>query len=342
MINVGVIGYGLSAKTFHLPMYKALDTYNLTAISTSQLDAVRTEYPLVNSYDSANELIQQANVDLIVITAPNNVHYSLAMSCLKKGIHVVLEKPMTTTVEEAINLAKYAKEHDLVLAVFHNRRWDGDFLTVQKLIADKTIGEVTLVESHFDRFRPTVRQRWREQSGAGTGILFDLGSHLIDQALCLFGLPNSVTGQCLQQRKNAQTVDYFHVQLHYKNVEVILHSSSLSAGPNKRFYIEGTKGSFVKYGLDPQEDQLKAKMLPTELSYGKEKPEDFGVLYTEHNNQVIKTLTGQYQQFYIQLAQSIIKGLPSPVNLEDAVNVIKIITLAQKSSDQGVTLTLTK
>ena len=340
MINVGIIGFGYSAKTFHLPLIAASEFYNLKAISSSQVDTVSAVYPSLDVYSNYQDMLSQSNLDLVIITAPNSVHYSIAMACLQHKCHVVLEKPMVTTSAEAAALIEYAKEQSLLLSVFHNRRWDGDFLTVKKLIADKAIGELRVFESHFDRFRPAVRQRWRESPGAGTGVWFDLGSHLVDQALVLFGLPEAVTARCLPLREGSETTDYFHVLLHYKKLEVILCASLFTAGPNRRFNVEGTQGSYIKYGLDPQEAQLKAGISPKNKDFGKEDAQHAGMLYKEDSQQMINTELGCYPQYYDGIAKAIHSQAEVPVSASDALNVMRIIELAEKSSKKGETLSL--
>tara|TARA_B110000208_G_scaffold130465_1_gene158223 strand:+ start:5307 stop:6329 length:1023 start_codon:yes stop_codon:yes gene_type:complete len=338
MIKVGVIGHGYSAKTFHIPLIETSTSLTLAAISSSQKDTIEQRYPEVLIFETAHQLITSGNIDLVVITAPNDVHYPLAKQCLENGINVILEKPMVTTSQEAQALADLADKRSLILSVFHNRRWDGDFLTVKKLLNNNQVGEVRFFESHFDRFRPTVRQRWREQPGQGSGIWFDLGSHLVDQAVNLFGLPQAITARCLPTREGAKTADYFHVQLHYKNLEVVLHASSFSAAPNNRFRLEGTKGSFVKYGLDPQEEQLKQAIAPNEALYGSERIENYGRLYSEASSVLIETEKGCYQQYYLEIVEALTSGGINPVNPNDGIAVMKILELAELSSIKGQTL----
>ncbi|TWX72925.1 oxidoreductase [Colwellia sp. C1TZA3] len=335
MIKVGVIGYGYSAKTFHIPLIETSEYMELVAINSSQKELVREQYPNIFIFDTAQALITNANLELIVITAPNGVHYSLAKFCLEHGINVVIEKPMVTTSVEAQELVDLAKEHALLLSVFHNRRWDGDFLTVKKLLQNNQLGDVRYFESHYDRFRPTVRQRWREQAGKGSGIWFDLGSHLVDQAINLFGLPEALTARCLPLRIGSETTDYFHVLLHYENLEVVLHASSFLAAPNMRFRIEGTKGSFIKYGFDPQEAQLKKGISPKNALYGVENEEEYGRLYTEFASTAIATQQGCYNQYYLEIVQAIKLAGANPVNPADVVEVLSILELAEISSESG-------
>jgi len=344
MIKVGVIGYGMSAKVFHLPLIIDNEQFQLTAICTSQNKIVSEKYPLISTYPTVNEFILHSGVDLVVITTPNDTHFAIVKSCLENGLHVVIEKPVTATSAEAEELVQLAEKHQLTLNVFHNRRWDGDFLTVKKLLNNDSLGEIRLFESHFDRFRPVISKKWKEHPGVATGVWFDLGAHLVDQALCLFGLPTSVTASCLALRDNSKTTDYFHVQLHYPELEVILHSSPYAAGPNSRFTIQGTKGCFVKHGLDIQEEQLKKGMLPSQQTFGEDKPEHYGILYSNSKesttiSEEMTTEHGDYPQFYSAIAEAINNGEPVPVSGEDAVNVIKILELAVQSSIAGQTIT---
>ncbi len=340
MIKTGVIGYGYSAKTFHLPLIVSSKQFELSAISTSRSEEVRLKFPSISIFNTVHDLITTSGVELIIITAPNDVHFSLAKICLENGKHVVLEKPMVTTSSEAEELAEFAETQGLILSVFHNRRWDGDYLTVKKIIEEKLIGDIRYFESHFDRFRPEVKKRWREMPRAGNGIWYDLGSHLIDQAVCLFGLPESLTARCLLLKKNSEATDYFHVLLHYKKLEVVLHASSFCAGPNKRFHIEGTKGSFIKYGFDPQESHLKKGMLPSETNFGIEGKEKFGTLYNGTKAIKVDTEAGCYHQYYSGIANAINNKKVCPVKCEDALNIIKILEQAEISSRSGKTIKL--
>ncbi len=340
MIKTGITGYGYSARTFHLPLIESSGQFEFAAVSTSRPEDVRLKYPSVQIYKTAHDLITSSDVELIIITAPNDVHFDLAKLCLLNGKHVVLEKPMVTKSSEAEQLIVLAEKQCLVLSVFHNRRWDGDFLTVKKIIEEKSIGDIRYFESHFDRFRPEVKKRWREMPGPGSGIWFDLGSHLADQAIYLFGLPEALTARCLMTRENSETVDYFHVQLHYKNLEVVLHASSFCAGPNRRFHIEGTGGSYIKYGLDPQEDQLKNGMIPTDTDYGIEEKEKFGTLFNGTETKKIETAAGCYQHYYSGIAGAVNNKDICPVKSEDAQNIIKILELAEVSSLTGKTVKL--
>ena len=340
MIKTAIIGYGLSAKIFHLPFINCSDKFSFAAVSTSKKEEAGKDFPGVKVYADAEDLIRNSGADLVIITAPNAVHFSLAKMCLEQGKHLVLEKPMVNRFVRAEELCVLAREKNRMLSVFHNRRWDGDFLTLKKLIKENTLGEIRYFESHFDRFRPNPGEKWREQPGPGSGIWYDLGAHLLDQALHLFGTPEALTARCLESRPAAKTVDYFHVMLHYPQTEVVLHSSSFSAGPNFRFRLEGPKGSFWKFGLDPQEPQLKDGMRPGDAGFGREKPELFGTFYDGSESRQIETDTGCYRAYYQGVAEAISEGKPAPVSGEEGALVIKLLELAELSGTMGKTVSL--
>ena len=335
VIKIAIVGYGFSAKTFHLPFLNALDNFAVTAISSSQAEMVKQDHPNAEHYFTAEEMLQNSDADLVIITAPNNVHYALAKLALENNKHVILEKPFVTKIADGQALIALAKEKSLVLSVYQNRRWDGDFLTVKKLIAEKKLGNIKHYESHFDRFRPNTTQRWREQTQDGGGILFDLAPHLIDQALQLFGLPIAVTAQCEIMRAESTNIDYFNLTLHYPDKLALLHASLFSAGPNLRFNIQGDQGQYRKLGLDPQEERLKAGIQPNTADWGKEYEQQYGHLYFADSSQVEETECGGYQHFYLQMADAINNGTKPPVSAEDALWNIRLIELAMESSRLG-------
>lgn len=340
-IKTALIGYGFSAKTFHIPFITTLPEFELVAISSSQKEAVLHNWPqpsTVTHYSSAEELLLRSDAELVIITAPNEVHFALAHQALENDKHVILEKPFVTTVADGETLIALAAKKQRLLSVFHNRRYDGDFLTVQKLIKEQRLGDVKHFESHYDRFRPQVRQRWREQASNGGGILFDLGPHLLDQALQLFGIPDAITAQCHIMRDGATTVDYFHLVLHYPKMLATLHADVLSAGPNKRFSVHGSKGSYHKQGSDPQEAHLIAGVLPTQDNWADESPEEYGRLYHADGDSPITTERGVYQQYFRAIASAIRQNTPCPVTAEQALWSIKLIELAIQSSRLGQTL----
>ncbi|WP_312081017.1 oxidoreductase, partial [Pantoea septica] len=267
-LRVGLIGYGFASKTFHAPLIAGTADVELAAISSSDEGKVHADWPQVKVVADPQALLEDPSLQLIVIPTPNDTHFPLAKAALNAGKHVVVDKPFTVTLSQARELEALAKAKGMLLSVFHNRRWDSDFLTLKQLLKEGTLGEVRYFESHFDRFRPEVRQRWREMKGAGSGIWYDLGPHLLDQALQLFGAPVAINVDMAEMRPGAQTTDYFHATLTYPQRRVVLHASMLVAAESPRYVVHGTRGSYVKYGLDPQEDRLKAGDFPPAEDWG--------------------------------------------------------------------------
>lgn len=331
MINTAIIGCGMSARTFHLPLIAANPAYRLTALVSSR---AQPDLAIPRYADTAT-MLAESNAELVIITAPNSVHYELAAECLAAGRHVVLEKPMVNTFAEGQALIRLAAENRRLLSVFHNRRWDSDYLTLKQLLADGVLGDPRLLISRWDRYRPQVRDRWRENPGAGAGVWYDLGAHLLDQAIDLFGLPQAITGHCCALRPSSQTVDYAHVQLHYATHEVVLHTAPYCNAPVARFHLEGERATYVKYGLDPQEAQLKADIRPTDPAYGVESADQHGTLYTEDGSRHITTLRGNFPAYYDNIATAIRGEAPLTVTAEQALRVIYLTELAQQSSDEG-------
>jgi scyllo-inositol 2-dehydrogenase (NADP+) len=330
-IRVGLIGYGLSGEVFHAPLIAAEPAMRLAVIATSRVEAAARSGARVAS--SPEAVLHDNEVDLVVIATPNETHARLAEQALNAGKHVVVEKPFTVAAADAERLDALARGRDLALTVFHNRRYDGDFLTVRSLLASGRLGTLYSFESHFDRFRPAPRPRWKEQDVPGGGTLYDLGAHLIDQALSLFGTPEWVSADVARQRPGAEAPDYFHLILRYGALRVVLRSGSVVSDPWPRFRLDGDRGSFVKYGLDPQEEQLKAGLLPGDPIYGLEDPARFGEL---SGGERVPTLPGCYDRFYRELALSI--GDPArepPVSAASAAGVIRVIEAALASEADG-------
>ncbi|OGO80640.1 MAG: oxidoreductase, partial [Chromatiales bacterium RIFOXYA1_FULL_46_5] len=324
-------------KTFHLPFIALQPELELVAISSSQPE-LRLDYPEIKHYQNGDELIRLSDAELVVITSPNNSHYPLAKQALMAGKHVLVEKPFVLTEAQGRELFELADTQQRQLFVFHNRRFDGDFLTLQQLLLAAELGSIRYFESHFDRFRPVPRPRWREQQGAGTGILYDLGPHLIDQAIALFGAPKALTARCRALRQGSDTVDYFHLMLHYTDKEVVLHSSPFSALPTTRFILQGDLGSYHKTGLDPQEDALRAGQKPAGAGWGLEPEVMYGVLAKADGQRTYPTLAGNYQLFYQQLVAALQHGKSSPVSAAEALQGIRLIELALQSQQLARTV----
>lgn len=341
-LRVGLIGYGFASKTFHAPLIAGTPDVELAAISSSDASKVHADWPAVKVVADPQALLDDPTLQLIVIPTPNDTHFPLAKAALNAGKHVVVDKPFTVTLSQARELDALAKAKGLLLSVFHNRRWDSDFLTVKSLLAEGTLGEVRYFESHFDRFRPQVQQRWREQQGPGSGIWYDLGPHVIDQALQLFGSPVAINLDTADLRPGAVTTDYFHATLIYPQRRVVLHGSMLVAAESARYQIHGTRGSFVKYGLDPQEDRLKSGARPPQEDWGYDMRD--GVLtLAEGDGMVEKTLLtipGNYPAYYAAIRDAVNGVGENPVKAEEAIQVMELIELGLQSAEKRQTMSL--
>ncbi|WP_322103826.1 oxidoreductase [Paraburkholderia sp. J41] len=339
-LQIGLMGYGFAGQTFHAPVIAHSGAAQLSAIATSQAGRAQADYPDTAIVPDIDALLSIDAIECVVIATPNDTHYELARRTLERGKHVLVDKPVTLTAEQARTLAAVAKQRGLVFAPFHNRRWDGDFLTVRELIASGELGRVTQFESHFDRFRPLVRQRWREDATRGGGLLYDLGPHLIDQTLALFGTPEAVTAFVHTRRDNASAPDYAHLVLRYAGLDAVLHASALAAFA-PRFVVHGTRGSYLKNGLDTQEDQLKAGLRPGQNGFGAgNEPGRLHVLADDgqETERDVPNAAGNYAGLYRALAAAIREGTPFPVSPQDAVDVMTIVELAMQSAAEGRTL----
>ena len=334
-IKVGLIGYGYSGATFQAPLIKAVTLLRLAMVCSSKPDLVRRDFPGMTVVADPAALISSSEIDLVVIATTNTTHFALAKQALLAGKHVVVEKPFTVTVHEALELVALAEREQRVLSVFHNRRWDNDFLTLQAAIASGVLGPVNTMMSHFDRYRPAVRQRWREQDLPGSGILYDLGSHLIDQALVLFGQPDSVACDMGIQREAGLADDYVHLTLRYGARRVMLHAAMLVPQAGPRFTVHGALGSFVKHGLDPQESALLRGEGPGSRDWGVEDAALHAhlTLYKGELQVAGRTpsLPGCYEAYYQGMVDAITMGKPAPVSARDGLAVMKVIELAKRS-----------
>ena len=329
-IGVGIIGYGFSATTFHIPFFQALCEYELKKIvSRQQIDSLFEDGVVTPHLDV---VLQDPDIDLIVITTPGHLHYEQAKKALEHNKHVVVEKPFVLDAEQGQNLIFLAKQRNKLLTVYHNRRWDSDFLTIRQLLSEKVLGDVTYFEARFDRFRPIVKDRWKENNGPGAGVAWDLGCHLIDQAVQLFGRPDEVTSDIALQRQEAKSPDYFQILMKYKRgLRVVLGSNSLCLTPGPKFQVHGTKGSFIKYGVDPQEHTLfNTKKFVEDENWGQESADIYGQLSLWENDQMISKIipsaNGAYQNFYKNLAHSLLsETLLPPIDPRDALYTTQIL-----------------
>ena len=336
-MKVGLIGYGMAGRVFHAPVIAAIPQLRLTKVVERRGQTSRERYPGVEVVHEAAALFEDEEIELVVVATPNPSHFELARQALLAHKHVVVDKPFTLASEQAQELIDLARQRNRVVSAFQNRRWDGDFQTVRQIMKQGYLGRLVEYESHFDRFRNTFspERAWREEAGAGSGVLFDLGSHLIDQAQVLFGLPRMLTADIRSQREAGKADDQFELILHYDHLKVTLKAGLLVRQPGPRFALHGTEGSFVKYGVDPQEEALKRGRSPREPEWGMEPEAQWGILNTQigglHFQGKIETAQGGYPAYYENVYQTIRGEAELIVKPEEARNTIRLIELAMQS-----------
>ena len=347
MIKVGLVGFGISAKVFHAPFITTNNNYELVSVVERNKHESKELYPFVQVVKTVDELLQNEEIDLVVITTPNETHFPYAKAALEAGKHVVLEKPVTNTSKEALELLEIANSNSVVLSVYQNRRYVSDFFTIKEILDKQLLGEVHTFEGHYDRYRAEARpQAWREHELPGSGILFDLGPHLLDQVLYLFGIPLTITADIRRQRPHAKVDDYFDLRLDYGFLKVILQAGMLVREPGPRYLIHGTRGSFVKSGEDPQEALLRAGIKPVGEDWGKEPEAIYGLLHTEINGKLVRerypSHKGDYAAYYQNLYDSLVNDKPVRERIEHGYNTIRLIELAFESARKQCTIPCTE
>ena len=349
-INVGLIGFGFAGRTFHAPFIAGVPGLRLAAILQRHGDDAAQAYPDARLVRSLPEMLAMDSIALVVVATPNDSHCSLAKESLLAGRDVVIDKPFAPTYAEAAEVAALAESRGRLLSVYQNRRWDGDFKALQRLIASGELGRAVSYESHFDRFRPQPRAgAWRELAGPGTGVLFDLGPHLIDQALTLFGPPQAVSADVRVEREGAVVDDAFDITLVYPGLRAHLRASMLASRPGAHFVVHGTKASFVKYGLDPQEDALKRGERPEATpNWGMEPQEAWGTLTLGNAGSPgergipaqasverrIPSNAGDYRGYYENVRDAILGKAALAVTPQAALRVMRVLELAVQSSQE--------
>lgn len=341
-IRVGVVGFGLAGKVFHTAVVEATPGLELACVVQRSGNQAAQVYPNVRLVHSVEEMLGDVGIQLVVIATPSYSHYELAKQCLREQRHVVIDKPFTLTSDEAADLIRIAREKKLLLTAYQNRRWDGDFRTVQHLLASGELGRLVSYESHFDRFRAQPRRTvWRESGGPGGGTLFDLGPHLIDQALVLFDRPDTIFASVRAERDNAAVDDAFDIFLEYEHprpFSVLLRATLTACSPGPRFVLHGTQGSFVKWGLDPQEAQLKEGMWFDAPGFGEEPQAAWGELAAcsvEQPSRRVPTLRGDYRGLYENVRDVLLGKAELVVKPEQAWRTTRLIELARESSAHG-------
>ena len=331
-VAVAVIGYGLAGRVFHAPLIAGAPGLRLAAIVSRQKEAVRADYP-GTAVPTLEEMLGDPAISVVVVATPNDSHLDLASRALAAGKHVVVDKPFALTSAEARQLIARAEAAGRMLSVFHNRRWDSDFLTLQRLIADGSLGEITFFESHFDRFRPQVTDRWRDAAGPATGIWYDLGSHLADQALQLFGAPQAVFADLGARRSGARTTDYFRVLLRYPKLRVVLTGNALAPADELRLRVHGTRSSYIKHGLDPQEPFVRGGGRPDDPRFGVD-PRPGVLLLSDGSSQPVPAERGDYRQYYAGLRDAVLGRGPLPVTVNQALAVMQLLEAGEASAAQ--------
>jgi scyllo-inositol 2-dehydrogenase (NADP+) len=341
-IHVGLIGFGTAGRVFHAPVIEQVPGLRLAAIVQRTGDTASAAYPHVRVVRSVDDLLADNRIALVVVATPNPSHAALARRSLEAGRHVVVDKPFAISTAEGAPLLDVAARCRRLLSVFHNRRWDGDFLTIRRLLDQRTCGRVVLFESRFERYRPRLRGVWRERDEPGSGILFDLGPHLLDQAVALFGTPEAVTGDVRTERDDAVVDDAFDVTLHYPGLRVRLGASMLASAPGPRFVLQGTTGSYVKYHLDPQEARLAAGGSDRSPFWEQEPRERWGTLTRATvdgtESEPLPSEAGDYRGFYANVRDAIRGTASLAVTPEQALAVLRLIECARASSTERRTL----
>lgn len=338
-IRTALLSFGMSGKIFHAPFLELHPGFELLGSWERSKKLIQEDYPEVKSYSSLESILEDKTIDLVIINTPIDTHFEYTKKVLLAGKHAIVEKAFTSNVAEAMELATLAKEKGLKLSVFQNRRWDSDFKTVKSIVDKNILGEIVEVEFHFDRYTPVLSPKvHKETANSGSGIVKDLGPHIIDQALYLFGLPNAVFADIRFTRKQTLVDDCMDVLLYYTNFRLRLKAGFFVREPNPSYVIHGKKGSFLKSRGDVQEDELKLGNKPNLTTWGKEKEGQEGLLHTEIEGEIIRekvpTFQGNYYDFFDGVYQCLTTGKSEPVTAQDGVNVMRIIEAAFQSNEQ--------
>jgi scyllo-inositol 2-dehydrogenase (NADP+) len=344
-INTALLSFGMSGQVFHAPFLQVHEGFNFYAVWERTKNLAQEKYPSVKTYRTLEDLLNDDAIELVVVNTPSVTHYEYAKQCLQANKNVIVEKPFTATVEEGEELIQLAKRKKLLLSVYQNRRYDSDYKALKKVVDENLLGELIEAEFHYDRFNEQLSYKvHKETPTPGVGIVYDLGAHLIDQALQLFGMPQSVFADIDILRPNSKVDDYFELLLFYNHFRVRLHSSLLIREALPAYILHGRKGSFIKAKTDVQEVALQAGKIPNSPDWGKEPENEKGFLHTEKDGKIIKEHISSPQGNYMEYYDSIYKAMrlqqPLPVTAEEGLNVIRVITAAYKSNQQKKTIEL--
>lgn len=339
MLRAGLVGFGMAGRVFHAPLISSVDGLQLAAVVERNSDQAAQRYPGLTTYRSLDDLLGDASIDLVVVATPSGTHFEVARRVLEAGKNAVVDKPVSVTSDEIARLIALARTRNAHLIPFHNRRWDGDFLTVQRLVHENQLGRIVYVESRFDRWNPGVTRRpWKDDAGQGGGALLDLGTHLVDQALSLFGKPLAVSADVRRERDGDGSDDAFSVRLRYAGCMVTLGANALSATAGPRFHLRGTRGSYRKKGLDPQEAALNKITRITQSNWGQEPATDWGLLHVDIEGGMVSrpvaTIPGDYRHFYAGVRDALLGKAAVPVSPLDAWRTARVLEWARSSSER--------
>ena len=342
-IKTGIASYGMSGLVFHAPLLHVNPGFEIVKVAERSYKGSKERYPYLHVVKSFEELISDQHLELIIVNTPDATHYEYCKMALEADKHVVVEKPFTMTSEQAEQLILISKKRGKLLSVFQNRRWDGDYLTVKKVVTDKLLGRLVSFESHFDRYRNFIQPgTWKEERNAGAEIVYNLGAHMIDQAYDLFGMPMSVTADIGIQRTGGVADDFYNIVLRYENFHASLKAAYLVREEGPRYILHGTEGSFLKWGIDPQEDDLKAGKYPDAPNWGIEPKKLWGKLNTGinglHFTGRIETIEGNYSAYYNNIFEAIRNDGTLIVKPEQSLDVVRIIEAAIESNSSGSTV----
>ncbi|SCY41780.1 Predicted dehydrogenase [Nonlabens sp. Hel1_33_55] len=344
-IRTALCSYGMSGHLFHAPFIEANPGFELYAVWERNKDVAVKKYPKIKTVRNLEDLLMDDSIELIIVNTPNITHFEFAKQIIEAGKHLVIEKPFAVTGNQCHELIELAAKYHVMLSVYHNRRWDSDFKTVQRVYNSGVLGELVDAEFHYDRYESNLSYKThKEKPTLGVGSLYDLGSHLIDQALVLFGMPASVYGYLDAFRDKSQVADYFDVKLYYKEFVVTLKSSYFVKEPQAAYILNGKNGSFIKSKADIQEAQLQKEIAPNTINWGKEPASEQGLLHVlkdgPFKKEKVPTEVGNYASFYNGIYDSIRNNQPVPVLPEEALNVIVVIEAAIKSNQEKKVINL--
>ena len=337
MLRAGLVGFGMAGRVFHAPLISSVDGIELGAVVERHGDQAAQRYPGLPVYRSVEDLLADPSIDLVVVATPSGTHFDVARQVLAAGKHTVVDKPVSVKSDQIAQLIELARASNRHLIPFHNRRWDGDFLTVQKLLHEHQLGRIVSIESRFDRWNPgAARRPWKDDLAQGGGVLIDLGTHLVDQAMLLCGKPLGVSAEVLRERDGEGSDDAFTVRLRYERCFVTLGANNLSSAVGARFHLRGTRGNFRKKGIDPQEAALNKITRIDAANWGQEPSSDWGLLYVDVEGGMVSrpvaSLPGDYRQFYAGVRDALQGQCTPPVLAADAWRVARILEWARQSS----------